>query len=134
MRHANVRKDARLTKDDMGRLDKYLAIHDLKMSDIKIVSLIPPDTPPEKIRGRLIKIGQIAKDNYGGRPRKPKLSKKERREKFKPIALEMHCEKELSVTETTAEIKQVYDEPIARSTVGDWVNPKNNTPENTDEP
>lgn len=134
MRHANVRKDARLTKDDIRRLDKYLAIHDLKMSDIKIVSLIPPDTSREKIRGRFIKIGQYAKANYGGRPRKPKLSKKERREKFKPIALEMHCEKELSVTETMAEIEHVYDEPIARSTIGDWLNPKSNTPENTDEP
>lgn len=131
------KKDDPLTWGDIRRLEEFFMKH-IGVSWIPIVSLVNPGTPPKKVKSWLIKLGQDAKGNKGGRgntvkPVKVKLPSpvdmkektpsqpgeiRQRREKFLPIAKKLD-EKGLSTRKISKKIMLDYGEYVSHSTV--WV-------------
>lgn len=115
IRAADKKQDAPLRNCDLTLLRRLLG-------SVRVVSLIPPGTPKEKVRGIISKMGQQGKRNRGGRPKKKIPGELElTREKYTPIAIKMKLKKKYSYREISKILFKKYNVEIAHTNIHRWV-------------
>ena len=120
IRAAVEEKDAPLRLSDLQNQDDFL--EELGSGWMDVISLTPPGSSREIVRGRLVAFGQVGKENTGGRPRNPGYMARRKR-KFYPIAMEKR-EQGFSYREIPEEILREHNARIPHITVFYWINPK----------
>ena len=90
---------------------------------IKVMTILPPDTPAKEQQHFLSRLGQIGKDNLGGRPVKCRKEPGElaaRKGVFHPIVIALHQEG-LPMKKIPQKIVDKFDVKIPQGTVAYWI-------------
>src|SRR5262249_25433015 len=72
---------------------------------VPLMTYLDPDAPPEECRSLLIRWGQGAKGNKGGRPRKENTASREEKQRWRPRVLELH-ERGLSCRDVADQVEK----------------------------
>ena len=116
-----------------GKLDDYAAPGHAALMElldaaggVRLLTLVDPAAPPAAERGAQVRAGQAAKENRGGRPRKPARRTGPRgwgwTETYRAEALDLHAAGAGGRRKVTVELKARHgaDAPSER-TVGEWI-------------